>query len=181
MKINYKVSEVNMKLIEADTPNKAMWDELTKDPKTHRVCELTLSFFSVLFSWLSLLCEITYRHHLAVVSVRRKRYKAIIRIRPLNSLILLKNLGGHHLLLIISFQSKNTFLFQQEFLQSIEDRFLCICCQEAVSQPITVECGHSTCKVCQIILSIKHLVFVESIFFMTPLKFLEIFRNFLLS
>ena len=45
MKINYKVSEVNMKLIEADTPNKAMWDELTKDPKTHRVCELTLSFF----------------------------------------------------------------------------------------------------------------------------------------
>ena len=133
------------------------------------------SLFSVLFSWLSLLCEITYRHHLAVVSVRRKRYKAIIRIWPLNSLILLKNLGGHHLLLIISFHQKTLFLFQQEFLQSIEDRFLCICCQEAVSQPITVECGHSTCKVCQIILSIKHLVFVESIFFMTLLKFLEIF------
>ena len=113
MKINYKVSEVNMKLIEADTPNKAMWDELTKDPKTHRVCELTLSFFSVLFSWLSLLCEITYRHHLAMVSVRRKRYKAIIRIWPLNSLILLKNLGGHHLLLIISFHQKTLFYFNR--------------------------------------------------------------------
>jgi len=37
---------------------------------------------------------------------------------------------------------------QKKFLQAVEDRFMCICCQEVVSQPITVDCGHSTCKPC---------------------------------
>jgi len=36
----------------------------------------------------------------------------------------------------------------RQFLQEIEDRFLCICCQEVVHQPVTIECGHSTCKPC---------------------------------
>ena len=39
MKINYKVCEENMELITADISNKNMWEELTKDPKTHRVSE----------------------------------------------------------------------------------------------------------------------------------------------
>ena len=34
------------------------------------------------------------------------------------------------------------------FLQDIEEKFVCICCQEVVFQPITVACGHSTCKSC---------------------------------
>ncbi|XP_047126276.1 E3 ubiquitin-protein ligase UHRF1 isoform X1 [Hydra vulgaris] len=36
----------------------------------------------------------------------------------------------------------------QKFLQSVEDRFVCICCQEVVYQPITIDCGHNTCKPC---------------------------------
>lgn len=36
----------------------------------------------------------------------------------------------------------------QKFLQEVEERFICICCQELVYQPVTVECGHSTCKSC---------------------------------
>lgn len=36
----------------------------------------------------------------------------------------------------------------RQFLQTVEERFLCICCQEVVYQPITVDCGHSTCKPC---------------------------------
>jgi len=36
----------------------------------------------------------------------------------------------------------------KKFLQDVEEKFLCICCQEVVFQPITLECGHSTCKSC---------------------------------
>ena len=40
MKVNYKISEENMNLINADGSNKKIWDELTIDPKTHRVSSL---------------------------------------------------------------------------------------------------------------------------------------------
>ncbi|KFM73683.1 E3 ubiquitin-protein ligase UHRF1, partial [Stegodyphus mimosarum] len=35
----------------------------------------------------------------------------------------------------------------QKFLKSVEDAFLCICCQELVFKPITTVCCHNICKV----------------------------------
>ena len=35
-----------------------------------------------------------------------------------------------------------------KFLHDVEEKFLCICCQEVVFDPVTVECTHSTCKSC---------------------------------
>lgn len=35
-----------------------------------------------------------------------------------------------------------------EFHKKVEEAFLCICCQEIASQPVTTECNHNVCKVC---------------------------------
>ncbi|GFO08488.1 E3 ubiquitin-protein ligase uhrf1-like [Plakobranchus ocellatus] len=34
------------------------------------------------------------------------------------------------------------------FLEKVEELFLCICCQDAVCKPITLECTHNICKSC---------------------------------
>lgn len=34
------------------------------------------------------------------------------------------------------------------FLSSVQDKFLCVCCQELVFQPVTTECAHNVCKTC---------------------------------
>lgn len=36
---------------------------------------------------------------------------------------------------------------QSGFLQSVEEAFMCICCQEVVCQPVTTPCAHNICKV----------------------------------
>lgn len=36
----------------------------------------------------------------------------------------------------------------KQFLGDVEEKFVCICCQDLVHQPVTVACGHSTCKSC---------------------------------
>jgi len=40
VKLDYKVSEENTKLIEADVKNKKIWNELINNPDTHRVYPL---------------------------------------------------------------------------------------------------------------------------------------------
>lgn len=35
-----------------------------------------------------------------------------------------------------------------KFLKTVEETFLCICCQEVVFQPVTTECQHNVCKDC---------------------------------
>jgi len=40
VKLDYKVSEENTKLIEADVKNKKIWNELINNPDTHRVYTL---------------------------------------------------------------------------------------------------------------------------------------------
>nr|AWN02133.1 ubiquitin-like protein [Portunus sp. CY-2018] len=37
---------------------------------------------------------------------------------------------------------------QVHFLSSVQDKFLCVCCQELVFQPVTTECAHNVCKTC---------------------------------
>lgn len=39
-------------------------------------------------------------------------------------------------------------LLLQDFLSSVQDKFLCVCCQELVFQPVTTDCGHNVCKTC---------------------------------
>lgn len=40
------------------------------------------------------------------------------------------------------------FNFFQSFLNAVEERFLCICCQELVVKPVTTECKHNVCQAC---------------------------------
>ncbi|ESO96469.1 hypothetical protein LOTGIDRAFT_206317 [Lottia gigantea] len=35
-----------------------------------------------------------------------------------------------------------------KFLQKVEDVFTCICCQEIVFKPVTLDCSHNVCKLC---------------------------------
>ncbi|XP_050407733.2 E3 ubiquitin-protein ligase UHRF1-like [Patella vulgata] len=35
-----------------------------------------------------------------------------------------------------------------KFLQSVEDLFTCICCQEIVFKPVSLDCSHNVCKSC---------------------------------
>ncbi|KAK7066599.1 E3 ubiquitin-protein ligase uhrf1 [Halocaridina rubra] len=35
-----------------------------------------------------------------------------------------------------------------QFLNTVEERFLCICCQELVFKPVTTECKHNICLPC---------------------------------
>lgn len=37
---------------------------------------------------------------------------------------------------------------QAYFLSSVQDKFLCVCCQELVFQPVTTDCSHNVCKTC---------------------------------
>ncbi|XP_066566665.1 E3 ubiquitin-protein ligase UHRF2 [Amia ocellicauda] len=34
------------------------------------------------------------------------------------------------------------------FLRKVEEKFMCVCCQELVFQPVTTECLHNVCKTC---------------------------------
>ncbi|XP_076461119.1 E3 ubiquitin-protein ligase UHRF1-like [Babylonia areolata] len=37
---------------------------------------------------------------------------------------------------------------KQKFLQHLEDLFMCICCQEILYKPVTLQCSHNFCKPC---------------------------------
>ncbi|XP_027232430.2 E3 ubiquitin-protein ligase UHRF1-like [Penaeus vannamei] len=37
---------------------------------------------------------------------------------------------------------------RSNFLNAVEERFLCICCQELVVKPVTTECKHNVCQAC---------------------------------
>lgn len=37
---------------------------------------------------------------------------------------------------------------KQQFLQKVQDIFMCICCQELVYLPVTTDCKHNVCKEC---------------------------------
>ncbi|KAK7110903.1 E3 ubiquitin-protein ligase UHRF1-like [Littorina saxatilis] len=37
---------------------------------------------------------------------------------------------------------------KQKFLQQLEEQFMCICCQEILYKPVTLECTHNFCKPC---------------------------------
>ncbi|XP_064113052.1 E3 ubiquitin-protein ligase UHRF1-like [Macrobrachium nipponense] len=37
---------------------------------------------------------------------------------------------------------------RSQFLNAVEERFLCICCQELVFKPVTTECKHNVCSPC---------------------------------
>ncbi|XP_076055411.1 E3 ubiquitin-protein ligase UHRF1-like [Oratosquilla oratoria] len=39
-------------------------------------------------------------------------------------------------------------LGKSQFLSQVEDRFLCICCQEVVCKPVTTSCLHNVCYAC---------------------------------
>lgn len=39
-----------------------------------------------------------------------------------------------------------------KFLEKVEEIFMCICCQEVAYLPVTTECKHNICKVCNLIL-----------------------------
>lgn len=47
-----------------------------------------------------------------------------------------------------SIASSNIFLFLQQFLNSVQEKFECVCCQELVCKPVTTECKHSVCHQC---------------------------------
>ena len=36
----------------------------------------------------------------------------------------------------------------QKFVSKVEERFLCICCQDIVCKPITTVCTHNLCLTC---------------------------------
>nr|XP_027232409.1 E3 ubiquitin-protein ligase UHRF1-like [Penaeus vannamei] len=38
--------------------------------------------------------------------------------------------------------------YVMNFLNAVEERFLCICCQELVVKPVTTECKHNVCQAC---------------------------------
>ena len=42
----------------------------------------------------------------------------------------------------------------QKFLSDVGEKFLCICCQEVVFEPVTTACGHNTCKVGKVLESL---------------------------
>lgn len=44
-------------------------------------------------------------------------------------------------------------LHVKNFLQKMEQIFMCVCCQELAFQPVTTLCSHNVCKVCSVHLS----------------------------